>query len=216
VFSVSPNLRVRVATGHAFRIPTFTELYYQDPGHLASPDLTAESGWSLDGGVDWNHGPWSASFSPFRRWDRDVIDWVKAAVADRWTTVNRRDVVSTGFELSLARRWGTGLLRAYYSGLAVDAPALNLLSKYVLDYTKRQAGLSASAPMGLGFRGAVNVDYRDRIDGQRYTLLGLRVSRAVARAQLFVDGSNVLNESYREIAGVPMPGRWMTVGVTVR
>jgi hypothetical protein len=31
-----------------------------------------------------------------------------------------------------------------------------------------------------------------------------------------VDGTNLLNETYHEIAGVSMPGRWMTIGLTIR
>ena len=33
---------------------------------------------------------------------------------------------------------------------------------------------------------------------------------------LFLDATNLLNESYTEVAGVPMPGRWLTAGVSIR
>jgi hypothetical protein len=33
---------------------------------------------------------------------------------------------------------------------------------------------------------------------------------------VFVDGTNLLDEDYREIAGVVMPGRWITTGITIR
>ena len=39
---ILPNLRWRTATGRSFRIPTYTELYYRDPNHLASDDLVPE------------------------------------------------------------------------------------------------------------------------------------------------------------------------------
>ena len=38
---------------------------------------------------------------------------------------------------------------------------------------------------------------------------------ALGRVNVFTDGSNLLNEDYREIASVPMPGRWLTTGVAV-
>ena len=44
----------------------------------------------------------------------------------------------------------------------------------------------------------------------------MSLSRSLNRLEAFVEGSNLLNESYREVAGVPMPGRWMAVGVRVR
>ena len=103
----------------------------------------------------------------------------------------------------------------HYAGLRVDAPALNVLSKYVLEYARHSAGLSATTPVGAGVRVALNTDYRNRADGQKYWLVGARVSREFSRWDAFVEGSNLLNETYREIAGVPMPGRWLSVGIRV-
>ena len=53
-FWINPNLRLRVSAARAFRVPTFTELYYRDPSNLGTPDLQSENGWSLDGGLDWS------------------------------------------------------------------------------------------------------------------------------------------------------------------
>jgi iron complex outermembrane receptor protein len=216
VTRVSRDLRLRASAGHAFRIPTFTELYYTDPANLGTPDLRAEHGWSVDGGADWTRGPWTLSFSPFRRWDRDVIDWVRATPADLWRSANIRDVTSTGFEASLTRRWEGALLRVYYAGLTVDAPTLDLLSKYVNEYARHQSGGSLAVPIGTRFGAAVNVDHRHRNDGQSYDLVSVRVTHHLRRADLFIAASNLLDEDYHEIIGVPMPGRWVTVGVTVR
>jgi iron complex outermembrane receptor protein len=212
---ISPTVRLRSSIGHAFRIPTFTELYYQDGSNLGSSDLVAERGWALDAGADWMAQDWSGSATAFRRWDKDVIDWVRASDLERWRSTNVRDVTATGVELSLTRRWSSALIRGTYAALSLDAPALNLKSKYVLEYATHQAGLSVALPLGGGLRAAANADHRRRLDGQVYTLLGARVSRAWQRATFFVDGSNLLDEAYHEIAGVTMPGRWLSLGVTV-
>jgi iron complex outermembrane receptor protein len=216
VTRVTRDLRLRASAGHAFRIPTFTELYYTDPANLGTPDLQAEHGWSIDGGADWEHGRWTLSFSPFRRWDRDVIDWVSATPADLWRSANIRDVTSTGFEASVTRRWRRTLLRVYYAGLTVDAPTLDLLSKYVNEYARHQSGGSLAVPIGPRFAAAVNVDHRHRNDGQSYDLVSARFTHHLRRADLFISASNLLDEDYHEIAGVSMPGRWVTVGVTMR
>jgi outer membrane cobalamin receptor len=217
---IAPDVKLRASARHAFRIPTYTELYYRDPANLGSPDLRAERGWSLDGGLDWTRGGWVVSASPFAHWDRDVIDWVKAAQTDLWRSTNVRDVTIKGVEVSATRMWSRALLRAYVSGQTVDAPALTFpFSKYVLEYTKRSIGVAAAVPLPGGIQLAVNVDHRARVDtgtGQRYALVGLRISRAIARASLFLDATNLTDEAYREIAGVPMPGRWITAGIAVR
>jgi iron complex outermembrane receptor protein len=213
------DVRVRASAGHAFRVPTYTERYYTDPSNLGTADLRAERGWSADGGVDWTRAGWMSSVSLFTRWDNDVIDWLRATAADVWRSANVRDVTTRGVEASVSRRAGPAYMRAYYTGLSVDAPSVALLSKYVLEYARHQAGGSLSVPIGGGARFALNVDFRNRLVAQtwsRYTLVSTRVSRAFKRADVYLDASNLLNTNYQEIAGVAMPGRWVSVGVTVR
>jgi iron complex outermembrane receptor protein len=212
----TPGVRLHAAVSRAFRVPTFTELYYSDPGNLGSPALVAERGWSLDTGADWTRGSWTLSLSPFWRSDENVIDWTRAEPTNRWRSTNVRDVTTRGFESGLIRRWNRSMVRLHYGLIDVDAPALNVLSKYVLEYVRHQGGASVSVPLGDAVRLAVNVDHRARLDGQTYQLVSARLSCTLLGAEIFVDGTNLLNESYREIAGVAMPGRWVTAGISIR
>jgi iron complex outermembrane receptor protein len=216
VWQLSRRLRLRSSTARAFRVPTYTELYYHDPANLGTPDLKPEYGWSVDGGIEWSESGWTLAATPFVRWDHDVIDWVRPSTADLWRSTNLRDVTSQGTEFSAMRHWKNALLRGHVSLLGVDAASVNTLSKYVLEYAKQSVGFMAAAPLGRGAQGAVTIDYRHRADGQKYTLVGAKVAFAIRRTELFVDGTNLLNESYHEIAGVSMPGRWLTVGLTIR
>jgi iron complex outermembrane receptor protein len=213
---VTSNLRLRASAGHAFRVPTFTELYYTDPANLGSPDLGAERGWSVDGGGDWSHRSWSGALSVFRRWDEDVIDWIRPTSTVRWRSVNVRDVTATGFEAALTRQWSGALLRLHYAGLSVDAPALTQESKYVNEYARHQSGGSLAVPLGAGLRASICVDHRHRRDGQSYDLVAARLSRAWGRQEVYVDVTNLLDERYHEVVGVEMPGRWVTVGVRIK
>jgi iron complex outermembrane recepter protein len=213
---VAPPIKLRASVRRAFRIPTFTELYYHDPANLGSPDLRAEYGWSFDAGLDWTPDTWTISLSPFARWDRDVIDWVRPTAADLWRSTNVRDVSTRGVEVSLARQWAGAMLRGYFSRQSVDAPALSVLSKYVLEYARHSVGASIAVPIGPRLQAAMNVDWRDRLDGQRYALVAVRLTRTIGHAQLFVDATNLLNARYQEVAGVEMPGRWASAGVLFR
>lgn len=213
---LSPALRLRASAARAFRVPTFTELYYRDPSNIGSADLAAERGWSADGGLDWFHGGWTVSASPFRRWDRDVIDWVRQSTAVPWRSTNVRDVTTTGLEASVVRRWPNALVRASVSVLDLDAPALAQLSKYVLEYARRSVAVTLAAPVAAGVRASLTIDHRSRLDGQSYELVGLRVSRRFRRAEWFIEATNLFDVEYTEIAGVAMPGRWTVTGVTLR
>ena len=216
---VNDRVRLRGSVARAFRIPTFTERYYTDPGHQASATLDPEQGWSVDAGVDVSAAGWTLGLSPFTRWDEDVIDWVKDLPSDRWRTTNVHDVTTRGVEVSAARRWAAALVRAHYTWLDVDATRAAPLSKYVLEYARQSAGLAVSLPTGWRTQLAVTADARDRrngIDGQQYVLVGARLTRPVGRVDAYVEGINLLDSTYREIVGVPMPGRSLGIGLRVR
>jgi len=219
VAHAASGVRLRASAGHAFRVPTYTERYYTDPANQGTPDLRAERGWSVDGGIDWTRAGWTSALSVFTRWDTDVIDWLRPTAADVWRSANVRDVTTRGVEASVSRRAGPAYIRASYTGLAVDAPSVAQLSKYVLEYARHQGGASVSAPIGGGARVALNADIRNRLVAQAwstYTLLSARVSRTFNRTDVYLAASNLLDTDYVEIAGVAMPGRWVSVGVTVR
>jgi hypothetical protein len=145
-----------------------------------------------------------------------VIDWVKAVPTDLWVSTNVRDVTTTGVEASLGRSWHAALFRFSFTGLTVDAPNLGLLSKYVKEYARHSTAGSIAVPLGAGVRVAVTLDHRHRLDGQSYSLVSARVGREFHHGEVFVDGTNLFNDTYHEIAGVTMPGRWVMVGFSVR
>jgi outer membrane cobalamin receptor len=213
---VNQRVRVRSSIARAFRIPTFTERFYTDPAHQASAALDPEHGWSVDAGLEVIAAEWTLAVSPFTRWDTDVIDWVRQLPTDRWRTTNVHDVTTRGVEVSASRRWTSALVRAHYSLLDVDAEKPAALSKYVLDYTRQSAGLAVAVPTGWQTQFALTADARDRIDGQDYVLVGARLTRPVGRVDVYVEGTNLLDEAYREIAGVPMPGRTLGIGLRIR
>ena len=177
---ILPSLRWRTATGHSFRIPTYTELYYRDPNHLASDDLVPERAWSTDAGVDAFARGWTASATAFGRWDADVIDWVRAVPTERWHTTNIRDVDTRGVEAgghAPARGRPVGVR---YTGQHAEAPSLTLLSSYVLDYAPHALSLSGAATWRRLDLGS-HVTYTRRADGREYWVADLRVAHPVGR-----------------------------------
>jgi iron complex outermembrane receptor protein len=217
----SSRLRLRASAGRAFRVPTFTERYYSDPANLAREDVGPETAWSGEGGADLLvPGGWIVQATMFGRADSDVIDWLRPTTADRWRTYNIRDVDTRGVELAVRKTFTTGhMVLAEYTALDIDATAVNQLSKYVLDYAPHSFVAAAAIPLPRGFTAAPRIEYRRR---SRSTgtfdsvLLDARIGRRIARhLELFVDGSNLLDESYQEIAGVAMPGATVAVSLSI-
>lgn len=215
------GVRLRASTGRAFRVPTFTERYYHDPANLARPEVGPEHAWSGEGGVDvFLANGWMLGATLFGRADHDVIDWLRPTVADIWRTYNIRDVDTKGVELEARRTFRSGaFVQAGYTRLYQNATPVNQLSKYVLDYAPHSFVASASVPVVEKVRVAPRVEYRRRVrsTGQSdYVLLDARVSRRVgSMLDVYVEGTNLFNVKYQEIAGVDMPGTAITVALSV-
>jgi outer membrane cobalamin receptor len=214
---LSPHVKVRASAGRAFRVPTFTELYYRDPNHLATPTLVPEHAWEAEAGFDWLPGTdWQGSASVFARRESDVIDWIRSSPLVRWQTTNIRRVAVRGMEGGVARRVGeTGRLRLDYTFLSADAGAVDFLSKYVLDFARHKLTGSASLALPEGFGLGQRVAYTRRADRRAYWLVDTRLSKRVGAADVFVEGTNLLDTGYQEVIGVEMPGRWFRAGVAV-
>ena len=217
-WSPSTVVRLRASAGRAFRVPTFTERYYSDPANLARPEVGPETAWGGDGGVDLFLRGWMLQATLFGRADHDVIDWLRSSTTERWRTYNIRDVDTTGVELGARRAFANGaFVHAQYTTLDVDAAAVTQLSKYVLDYAPRSFTVAALLPLPGRFHAAPRIEYRRRSRSSGitdYVLLDARIGRRLASAfEVFVEGTNLFDVSYQEIAGVRMPGVAMSAGL---
>ena len=214
-------LRLRASAGRAFRVPTFTERFYSDPANLARPDVGPETAWAGEGGADlFLAGGWTIEGTVFGRADRDVIDWLRPTTAERWRTYNIRSVATRGVELALRKALPNGFVEGRYTALDLDAAAVDQLSKYVLDYAPRSLTAAGSMTLPAGFHVAPRIEYRRRARSSGtsdYVLLDARVGRRLGeRLDLFVDGTNLFDVRYEEVAGVRMPGAAMSVSLALR
>ncbi|MGE3275437.1 MAG: TonB-dependent receptor plug domain-containing protein [Vicinamibacterales bacterium] len=217
---VTPRVKLRGSAARAFRVPTFTELYYTDPNHQGAGALDPEHSTGVDAGLDWLPAPgWAARVTVFGRRDTNVIDWVRPSAAVKWRTTNLRSSDTGGLEVGVDRQ-GAGprgaLLGLSYAWLSVTPDGLDLLSKYLLEYATHSVAAHAAVTLPLGVAWGQRVEYRSRYDGQQYWLLDTRLSRRFGRVEVFGEASNLLDERYEEIAGITAPPRWLRAGVTIR
>jgi iron complex outermembrane receptor protein len=220
-WALSDVVRLRASVGRAFRVPTFTERYYSDPANLARPEVGPEHAWAAEAGADvvLPRG-WIVQGTVFGRADDDVIDWLRPTTVDRWRTYNVRDVDTFGVELSARRMFASGaFVQAQVTALAVDAASVTQLSKYVLDYAPRSVTGAALIPLPSRFHLSPRIEYRRRTrstGSSDYVLLDARIGRRFGRLlDLSVEGTNLLDADYQEVAGVAMPGAAMVVALRV-
>ena len=215
---IMPRFRLRSAVGSAFRIPTFTELYYRDPNHEANPSLKPESTWSAELGADFIPATdWYGSVTLFSRQERNVIDWIRASAAEKWRTANIHRIRTAGVELGVEHALNPSAhFAAHYSRIRMDAGHIDYISKYVLDYARDSWSASTRFSMPLALRYQQTLAYKRRADGRSYWLLDGRLERDFYRFTAAVDCTNLLNSRYQEVLGVDMPGRWFVMSLRTR
>jgi outer membrane cobalamin receptor len=215
---ILPRLKLRASAGHAFRIPTFTELYYRDPNHEASSTLKPENAWSEEIGADFIPAKnWLGSLTLFSRQERDVIDWIRTSAGEKWHTANIRQLRAAGVEIGLEHSLGSrARIAVHYTRIAIDAGNIDFESKYALDYARDSWSASASFPMRFGFEYQQTASYKRRADGRSYCLLDGRLERHFRKFTAALEITNMLDSEYQEVTGVDMPGRWFALSFRTR
>ena len=222
---------VRLAANRAFRLPTFTDLYYKSPTQQGDSLLRPETALTCELGFSYGTPLLSASLDAYYRFGRGIIDWVQLADrSDVWKATNHAKVDAVGGEASV--QWAPGymgfsLLRlayAYNHLLSMGGDVTE--SAYAFQNLAHRATLSAVCPLpkGFGVRLAAEYSrrsgvYKDVLDDNREKAFPHRFTVDVSvdytwRAlRLFINAQNVLGQVTMDYPHVPRPGRWVTGGV---
>ncbi len=217
------GLWLRSSAGRAWRIPSFTELYYNDAANKGNPSLGAETSDSFSLGLEFGRGPFKMSLDRYLRRARDLIDWTRADASGPWQASNIGKADFQGLELGLSwtGAFEAGLIRVnkiqfFYNNLDTQNKQQGFSSKYALDTLKHQLVLKSSAGLcGIDFN--LHLSYNQRCLGESYFVGSLSVSRRfkckAVHFEPFVKADNFTDTEYSEIGGVIQPGRWLKSGV---
>lgn len=215
---LSNSSKLRFSAGRSFRVPTFTDLYYDSPANAGDPDLEPEEAWSYDIGFDYSpeNSVVTGGVTVFLRDQKDLIDWIKKPpAAPKWTATNITSAQMSGIEVGTKIKgtdWLTISLDYTYLDSDVEIEG-NYVSKYVLNHPMYhlQTGLTVVLPHD--FVQSLRITYKDREGGDRYTVTDVRLSKDTSWGNIFVEATNLFNIDHEDIPGVPQPGRWVTSGV---
>lgn len=227
----SPNTAWRIfADGErTFRLPTYTDLYYQSKTQEANPLLRAEKAWQAQLGFAFENSHWNASLSAYYRWGKDIIDWVQdpAASTSLWKSMNFTQVNAVGGEakVSVGNYRYLQLVELTYAYTHLDKDAGTLLSKYALDYLEHKLSLRIDHRIYKGFAASWCLrlekrhgDYLD-LQGARQTyqpvlLLDGKIYWQHDRFNIFVQCTNMTNRHYYDYGGILQPPHCLTFGIS--
>jgi len=214
-----PDIKLRLSAGHSFRIPNFTELYYDSPANQGNADLSPEEANSIEAGIDFGLNkdmPVDISLTVFRMEQKDIIDWIKdppSAAQYQAQNITRANI--KGFESRIGLRpvdYISGSLAYSYIDSDIKKEG-TFTSKYALNHPIHQVNASVSLILPLGTQ-RVNMLYKDKKTERDYFLLDLHFSVTPKEdVEIYLDILNLTDENYEEVAGIPMPGISYFAGV---
>lgn len=213
---LTQRIKLRGSVSHAFRLPSYTDLYYQDPANVGNPNLQPETAWGYEGGVEaYLSKAIMGELTVFHRRERDGIDYVRSSPTDIWHATNIDNLNFTGIEVAL--RFRPSLTQsfdiAYTSLYGAQDSLANVESRYAFNYPTHNATIAWTGKLPGGFEARTRIGALKRYQRDAYAICDFAASRAIGPVRPFVQLTNLTNTSYQEIEGVRMPGRGAVAGV---
>ena len=223
---------LHLAASRTYRLPTFTDLYYQGANQTANPDLGPEHSTTLECKLETTDLPLAEEQSSCRfqlvayyRAGRGIIDWVRRVETEMWYSMNHTAVDALGFDAQVAFRTKVISARVGYFFCHIMQDADDWISGSALDWLRHSLRASLTTQMA-GFQLQLSSSYRMRegqyvdADGQARAyggtlLFDARLSRPLGPLVLYIEGHNLLNTDWRDHGGVPQPGRTLLAGIRI-
>jgi iron complex outermembrane receptor protein len=212
------QLKLRASASRAFRVPTYTDLYYSDPANRGNPNLLPEHSWSYEAGLDWN--PASrvrASVAVFERRERNGIDYYRASPSDAWQALNIDSLNFTGVEsslhLALSHSQTLDLRYCWLFGVQDTVPIGE--TKYTFNYPSDSGVAVWQARLPGGIVARTRLGVLSRQAQGTYPLWDFSAAWSRGKIHPFLQLANISNTSYQEIQGVAMPGHTIMGGVEI-
>ena len=217
------SFHFHLSASHTYRLPTFTDLYYQGANQTANPDLTSEGSTNIELKVEHHLSDFHFQFSTYYRAGRDIIDWVRRPESEMWYSMNHTAIDVLGLDAQLSFHFRLSTFHLQYSFCHIAQDAGEWVSGSALDYLRHQ--IRAAITFNLStFTFKFSTSYRHReghyvdADGTTHDygdmlLIDSRIAYPLGPTELYLEGHNLLNTSWRDHGGIPQPGITILAGV---
>lgn len=220
-WALGGGLAARAGIGSAFRVPTFTDLYYVDPANQGNPDLLPESGWTWEGGLVRERESWWAGATWFERRERNRIEWARAVGETVWRVLNVAEATVRGAEVQAGWRHSRGHAATIAWTWLETRSALQsgYEGKYALLAPRRVLAAQGRAVLSRGLEAGVALRYLGHAGGpdpfRHQAAVDLRGDWTSPGGSWFVAAvlTNALDRAREEVPGVSLPGRLLTTTI---
>ena len=210
-YKVSDNLRAYGNIGYTYRIPTYTDLYYNDSSTTGNPNLKPEEALAQELGLKYNTNNLYATVSVFNRDADNLIDFIRPnTTATKFEATNIAEVNTKGFEFDANY---TFKIKDYNQSLAVGYTFLedNIkdqdrdLSRYRLNTLKHHFTTRLRTQLFKNVSQNIIYKHAERTDGQSYNVWDASIIFNFNKFDFTITANNIFNAEFIETGFVPMP-----------
>ena len=217
-FKLSDNLKAYGNLGVTYRIPTYTDLYYNDRSTIGNSNLKPEEAFAQEIGLKFNSGRFTSSVAIFNRDATNLIDFIRPDVTSKYEATNIAKVNTKGFEVNTDYRFKINeynqTVSFGYNYLNDDILDQNKdLSRYSLNTLKHQFITRFSSKFLKNVRQNIIYKHAERAVGTSYNVWDASVIVDFNAFDFTITANNIFNAAYIEAGFVPMPSSNLLVGL---
>jgi len=209
-FKLSDNLKAYGNLGVTYRIPTYTDLYYNDRSTIGNANLKPEEAFAQEIGLKYDSERFTTSVAIFNRDADNLIDFIRPDLDSKYVATNITKVNTQGFEFNADYRFKLNefnqTLSFGYNFLEDDILEQNKdLSRYSLNTLKHQFITRFASKLFKNVRQNIIYKYAERTVGTSYNVWDASVIVDFNKFSFTVTANNIFDADYIESGFVPMP-----------
>ena len=205
-YQIADHARLYFNSGYTYRIPTYTDLYYNDPSTEGNESLLPEKSLSTELGYSFRKNNWKLSLSLFQRDAKNYIDYVVQQENEKWKATNIDAIKTKGGEFDFMTMIGSHKLSFGYAFLDDDVNGVSaILSRYTINSRKHHISSRWGVQWSQSINTSISYGYAEQASGYNYDVVDAHICYKKNRMMFSLQANNILNTAYKEQNNVPMP-----------
>jgi len=239
-YQIFKGFKAYASANQSLRLPSFTDLYYQGPTNIGNPNLVPEQAITYEGGIKYFYRHVQSHIGVYKRFGKNIIDWVKLPTDEKWQSMNLTEITTSGIEGSLTINKNNFFdkisiehIDFNFSYNTSQKSSGNYISNYALDFLKSKISLGITNKIFNGLTATWQLLYQDRngsytsfdfntnsygeeVNYAPFTLFNAQINYAYRNWSTFASVENALGKQYYDLGNVVMPGRWIKAGLSYK
>lgn len=218
---ITAKFKLRASASRAFRLPSYTDLYYSSPSTVGNVNLKPESATSYEAGADaYVRANLHVALTAFERRDTDIIDYVELAGTMNYQAQNLPPLHYRGVEASAVYepRASQHIAVSFSALHGQYASPQNIVTEYTFNYPVYDGviewrGALSNTGLGKNVIARTRIGVVDRVARTPYAVWDASAGYGTGHVRPFLQLTNITSTVYQDIPLVAMPKRGVVGGV---